>query len=182
MRTLTMIIWWSLTAAVSLAQTFKTVPTASNISWTGYAEAGSYAPTGSIKVKNGLISLKNGKLQAGGFLIIDMASINQENKELENHLKNDDFFAVDKFKTATFKISQVKGGIMSGIMTIKGISKAINFPYSLRKSSKGYVFSASLQIDRTQFNIKYNSSSYFQDLGNYAIKNEFDLNMCIVFN
>jgi polyisoprenoid-binding protein YceI len=148
----------------------------SNINWTGYAETGNYAPSGSIKIKSGMFGF-NGKTLTTGQVVIAMPTISHSNKELESHLKAADFFDVGKYQEAVFTLKTMKDNTVSGNLTIKGITQAINFPIVLTKNTTGLTLKAKIKVDRTLFGIKYNSKSYFQDIGSYAIKNEFDLDI-----
>lgn len=148
----------------------------SNINWTGYAEAGNYAPSGNIKIKSGRFSY-NGKTLTTGQVVMDMSTISHSNKELESHLKASDFFDVGKYQEAIFILNTMKNNIVSGNLTIKGITHAISFPVVLNKNTAGLMLKAKIKVDRTLFGIKYNSKSYFQDIGSYAIKNEFELDV-----
>ncbi|MCO5948003.1 YceI family protein [Mucilaginibacter flavidus] len=150
----------------------------SQIKWTGYAEAGGYAPTGTVKLKMGSIFFNSEQLISGK-IIIDMPTISTGNQEMEKHLKGKDFFDVAVYSEATFALSSMKNNIASGILTIKGISQKVAVPVMITKTNEGMVLKATLKVNRTKFNIKYNSKSYFQDLGNYAIKNEFDLDISL---
>jgi polyisoprenoid-binding protein YceI len=153
-------------------------PKKTTIQWTGYAEAGNYAPTGTIQLKVGNISFTGQKIAALN-LVIDMKTIAHENKDLQEHLKNDDFFGSTSYPEATFVMTSIKDNCMNGKLTIKNIIKPISFPFTITKQQEITLLTAKLKVDRTLFNIKYNSSSYFQDLGSYAIKNTFDLHIKI---
>ena len=153
----------------------------SNVKWTGYAEAGGYAPSGTVKIKSAALTLSGG-LPVSGKVIIDMTTLDQSNSEMETHLKGKDFFDVAAYPEAAFVLSAPKGNTLTGTITIKGISQQIIVPFSIAKTAGGILLKATFKIDRTKFNIKYNSKSYFQELGNYAIKNEFDLDINIAFS
>ncbi|WP_343523937.1 YceI family protein [Pedobacter sp.] len=150
------------------------------ITWTGHAQAGTYSPQGTLRLKSGTLSIKNGKLLAAK-IIVDMESLKHEKPDLQNHLKDKDFFDVKKYPEAIFTLKRVKGTIAYGELTVKGISQPVNFPFNLVKSGDALVLKANLSVDRTKFNIKYNSTSFFQDLGNYAIRNEFELTVNCIF-
>lgn len=157
----------------------KIDPAKSSIVWTGYAEAGNYSPSGTIAVKSGRLSVRNGSIKSGT-ITIDMTTLKHENNDLEKHLKDSDFFHCEKFPIASFTASTMKGTILSGKLTIKGITKLVSFPVQVNQKDGVFFIRGNLKIDRTLFNIKYNSSSFFQDLGSYAIKNEFLLAISIV--
>ena len=79
-------------------------------------------------------------------------------------------------------MSSFEDGVVKGKITIRGITKDITCPVKLEKSESKIVASGKLVVDRTKFDIKYNSSSYFQDLGSYAIKNDFLLTFELTFD
>ena len=86
------------------------------------------------------------------------------------------FFGVADHATSNLKITEVeKTGKnaynISGDLTIKGITKPIEFSASIY----GKKATANLKIDRTAFNIKYGSGSFFDGLKDNMIYDEFDL-------
>ena len=64
---------------------------------------------------------------------------------------------------------------------IRGKKQIISVPVKFQKQAENLIVAGTIVLDRTKFDIKYNSSSYFQDLGNYAIKNDFDLDYEFLF-
>lgn len=96
--------------------------------------------------------------------------------KLDGHLKADDFFGVEKFKTATlvFKNISTKNKnnyTVTADLTIKGITKPVTFDLVVN----GTTASANVKIDRTKYDIKYGSGSFFSDLGDKTINDEFEL-------
>ena len=156
----------------------------STIKWKGYKVTGEHY--GSIKLKHGALSFEGDKLTGGSF-IMDMTSIKTEdmdpeyNAKLDGHLKNDDFFGVKNHPTASLKITSVKAkGIFNRVnadLTIKGITKPISFDMSIKDNTA----TAVLKIDRTKYDIKYGSASFFDGLKDKAIKDEFDLDVTLKF-
>jgi polyisoprenoid-binding protein YceI len=157
-------------------------PKSSTIKWTGHAQTGVYSPSGTLKVKAGNVSLNEKGLITDAYIAIDMTSLHQDKEEMEAHLKGADFFDVAKFPEAIFKLSEIKGNTATGLLTIKGITHLLTFPFSISRQNDQLGIKATLQIDRTLYGIKYNSTSYFQDLGSYAIKNEFELEISLFAN
>lgn len=151
----------------------------SNIVWKGYKVTGSHQ--GTIALKSGSLNFNKKKLTGGEFTI-DMASItctdlNGEYKnKLEGHLKSDDFFGVKKNPTASLVFKNVKSTgknsyKIKGNLTIKGITKSV----TLNLSIYGNKANATLKIDRSKYNVKYGSTSFFDGLKDKAIYDEFDL-------
>jgi len=159
----------------------------SEVEWIGNKISGSH--NGKVKIKNGYV-LKKNDLLTGGEVIIDMESIsvddikhNKWNLSLVQHLKNEDFFDVKNFPTATLKIlssqrSSIKDKLNSNIeilgeLTIKNITNKI--PMNLYIDFEKNISKGELIIDRTKWDIKYGSSSFFDNLGDRAIYNDFIL-------
>ena len=118
---------------------------------------------------------------------MDMTTINTTDlegdykKKLDGHLKDNDFFGVETHKTASLTFTAVKPNgsnhIVEGDLTIKGITNKVRFNMSVTDNSA----TAKLKIDRTKFNIKYGSASFFDGLKDRAIYDEFDLNVTLSF-
>ncbi|WP_435412768.1 YceI family protein [Psychroserpens mesophilus] len=158
----------------------------SNISWKGYKVTGSHE--GTITLSKGTLMFDDNNNLTGGNFTMDMSSITVtdlkagEGKEkLEGHLKSDDFFGVNNHKQATFSINKVDGKNgtyrVYGDLTIKGITK----PATFQMIVKDNMASASFKIDRTKYDIRYGSASFFDDLKDKAIYDEFDLNVNLKF-
>jgi polyisoprenoid-binding protein YceI len=76
---------------------------------------------------------------------------------------------------AVFVLREVVDGQATGELTLKGITKPVRFPLTITTQPEGLRIKGTATIDRTQFGVNYNSSSFFQNLGSYAIRNEFTL-------
>jgi polyisoprenoid-binding protein YceI len=169
----------------SMAQEVKFDVAKSELKWTGKKVAGAH--WGFVTLKSGALTLKNDKISSGKF-VIDMTTINVKdlepgewNQKLEAHLKNDDFFGVDKFPTATLEITQSDAFVkneanVSGKLTIKGITQPINF--KALKTNTGY--SATITVDRTKYGVRYGSGQFFQSLGDNMIYDDFTLEVKLV--
>lgn len=168
---------------------FKVDVQKSNIAWNGKKVAGQHS--GNIKLTGGTLSLNDGKLSNGSFNI-NMNSITCTDLQgewadkLVGHLKADDFFGVEKFPTSSFvitKVSPASAGTVniSGNLTIKGITKAISFPASMSVSGNTLTASAKgVKVDRTRYDIRYGSKSFFDSIGDKAIDDEFTLDITLV--
>ena len=133
----------------------------------------------------------DGSKLKGGSFSIDMTTINCEDlpgrakAKLENHLKSNDFFEVVNHPKATFVITKVKvtgSGVyqVTGDMTIKNITNEIQFPARVVKSGNKVEATADLTIDRSTFNVRYGSGSFFDDLGDRLIYDDFELSVSLV--
>lgn len=163
----------------------------SKVVWLGKKVTGEH--TGHINLASGNLEINDGKLSGGNFTV-DMTSItntdieNEEyNGKLVGHLKSDDFFGVEKFPTATFVIKNVKSQTatkynVKGDITIKGITQSIEFPVEISVMDSKAVASASITIDRSKFDVKYGSGSFFDGLGDKMIYDDFTLSVTLVAN
>ena len=173
------------TATVS-AQTKKVDATKSSINWTGKKVTGSHE--GTINLKDGKLIFKGKKL-IGGTFNVDMTSMivtdlkaGQGKEKLEGHLKADDFFGTDKHETATLVFKKVATKspnvyAVTGDLTIKGITKPVSFDLTTTANSA----TTKVVIDRTKYDIKYGSGSFFDNLGDKAINDNFDLAVALKF-
>ncbi len=157
----------------------------STITWKGYKVTGSHQ--GTLNIKSGHLVFNENRL-IGGEFVIDMATLTNTDLEgeykgkLEGHLKSDDFFGVEKHPTATLVFNDVKATgknsyDVQGALTIKGITNEIIFEISVYGSKA----TASLKIDRSKFNVRYGSASFFDNLKDKTIYDEFDLNADLEF-
>lgn len=152
----------------------------SKVAWSGTKIVGG-GHEGDLKVKSGYITFAGGKPVAAE-VVMDMNTINctdlaagsKSKQKLEAHLKNDDFFAVSEYPTATLKATSFKpyqGSIyaVEGELTIRGVTKPIGFTVDLVQAATTTKGSGSFEFDRVEFNVKYNSSQLFKTLGDKAI-------------
>ena len=167
---------------ISLAQRNVTIDTKNSlVNWTGHAEIGTYAPAGTLNLAQGTVSLKGNEITAA-LLTVDMKSMNQENSDLVNHLKSQDFFDVEKYPASTIKIDRVSGGNAFGQITIKNKTLPLLCPVTIVKTGNQLLVTGRTVIDRTKYGIVYNSGSFFSGLGDRAIKNTFDVAFSVVVN
>lgn len=171
-------------------ETYKIDTQKSVIEWTGKKVLGQH--NGELKLASGAIITQD-NIPAKGNFAINMSSIS--NKDLEDadskgkllgHLKSEDFFGVEKFPEAQFAVTKItnsgKGNIIvAGNLTIKGITNPISFPAAYTINGNTLTAkAANVRVDRTKYNIKYNSKSFFESIGDKAIEDEFILNLNIV--
>ena len=101
---------------------------------------------------------------------------------LENHLKSDDFFDVEKYSKASLKIISAKmqkegHQKVKGNLTIKDITNPISFDMFINENSS----KADLIFDRSKFNVKHRSSSFFSNLGDKLIYDDIELEVILNF-
>jgi len=94
---------------------------------------------------------------------IETDSVDTSHAERDKHLRSPDFLDVEKFPTSTFVSTGFKDGIMSGDLTLHGVTKAVQIPVKLigegpGRMGKGYNagFEGELTIDRRDFGMDKN--------------------------
>lgn len=161
------------------AQTTKKVDASkSKVLWLAKKVGGQHS--GDIALKEGALVFKGKKLVGGNFTV-DMKTINTTDLQgewkdkLDGHLKNDDFFAVEKFPASTlvFKSIGAKSAntyTVTADLTIKGVTAPVTFDIVANKG----VANATVMVDRTKYDIKY-ASKNFGALADKSIDDEFEL-------
>lgn len=172
-------------------QSYSAKVNESTVEWKGFKPAGEHF--GTISISEGSLIANGNTIITGSFTIDmntivdkDMAPDNEYSAKLVNHLKSSDFFDVKKFPTAKFDISgtkKVKGkNHIVGYLTIKGIRKEISFPAKVSKNEMGDLVleSETFKINRADFNIKYKSKTFYANLKDKFIYDEFEMKVKIV--
>ena len=161
----------------------------SKVAWLG-TELTTKTHFGSLRAHSGNLKIDKGGEVAGN-ITIDMQSIIVEDlkgrsKEvLENHLKSDDFFGSNNFPTATLEFRSLNrydndgGQIFNGNLTIKGITNEVEFSAKLIKQTPLLHAVGKLVFDRSKYNVRFRSGSFFDDLGDKLILDniEVDINL-----
>ena len=184
-RNLVIALMIAFSGNVLLAQKMDVDPEKSSIKWLG--KKISYSHEGNIMFKDGFLELKDDQIVAGKF-VVDMTSITNtdiedegRNQRLVGHLKSDDFFGVEKYPTASFVVIQASKFVngkatVSGEITIKGKTEQITF--EVEKSGNQY--NSTVNIDRSKFDVRFGSDSFFDNLGDNAIADIFSLDITLV--
>lgn len=168
---------------------FQIQTSSSNVNWTGKKVLGLH--TGTINIANGFIDIIDNAI-VGGEIQIDMTSIvitDIEDKKTHDdflaHLLNDDFFSVDKFKTAKLtitgstKIEKNKLKI-DGNLTVKDITHPVSFIATVEIFTDYLHSLGEIVIDRTLYNIRYGSGKFIDNLGDKLIYDDFVLQFKLV--
>jgi polyisoprenoid-binding protein YceI len=161
----------------------------SNIEWIAGKVTGEHR--GVVKLEGGTLALEDNNLKSGNFTI-DMKTMactdlkGSSAQSLLGHLKGEDFFSIEKYPTATFaltKVSPITNNLVSitGNLTIKGITNSVTFPANIKKQKNSFSAAArDVKVDRTKYDIRYRSKSFFGDIGDKAIDDTFLLNISLV--
>ncbi|GHA52928.1 YceI family protein [Pontibacter akesuensis] len=174
-------------AAPAKARAYNVDVAKSDLKWHAKKVTGEHM--GNIGLKSGQMLVEGNKI-VGGTFVIDMNAMTcsdikdaEYNGKLIGHLKSDDFFSVEKHPTATFKITEVKSNAkaaagkpnatVTGDLTIKGITKPVSFPATVSVRNGVATAKGDVTIDRSKYDVRYGSNSFFDGLGDKAIMDEF---------
>lgn len=174
-------------------ETYAVSDESTKIEWIGFKTYSDDQHNGVISVKEGDITVENGEIVAGSF-VIDMNSIqdlsmdgNEEyQQKLVGHLKSADFFDVENHPVGTFNITAVEAvegsedgatHNISGNLKLRGEEKNITFP-AMVSMEEGTVNikTPEFVIDRTNWNVTYGSAN----LGSIAKDKLIDNNIKLV--
>ena len=174
---------------------YKVDAAQSKVAWNGKKVTGEH--NGTINIAGGSFQVAKNKV-VGGSVDIDMNSIvnldladKEYNQKLVGHLKSEDFFSAEKHPKATFKITSltpIKGAAAgaanytaNGNLTIKGITKPVTFPVNVAVNGNTITAkSDAVVLDRTKWDIRYGSKSFFSNIGDKAIHDDFTVQFNVV--
>lgn len=185
LKTIALAFAVALSTLTVTAQTKKVDVSKSTINWVGKKVTGEHS--GTVAIKSGALVFKKDVLKGGNFTV-DMTSLNatdlsgEYQGKLNGHLKADDFFGTDKFPTSTlvFKTIAAKGNgvyTVTADLTIKAKTNPVTFDITV----KGDTATTAFKVDRTKYDIKYGSKSFFEGLGDKTIYDDFDLAVNLKF-
>ncbi len=182
------------TAGETKGKTLAVSKADSKINWLGKKVTGQH--NGTIDVLNGEVMVDNGKV-TGGKVVIDMKTIKnldltdaETNTKLVKHLSSADFFESDKYPTSTLELVKVEelkdatkpnvNSTVTANLTMKDVTKSITFPAEIKIENGALTAKADFDIDRTDWNIKYGSGKFFDNLGDKMINDKFNLNISVI--
>lgn len=156
-----------------------------------------YVDRGTVQLKNGSVEVKDGAFTSGSF-VIDMTTIaakstgrNAGEDMLSKHLKSEDFFNVEKFPESTITVKSVVKKdtdpasfdyTVTADLAVKGIKNEVQFPATIYKTGEKVKATASISLDRSKWDIRYGSDTFFDNLGDKVIDNIFTIDMSLVFD
>lgn len=161
----------------------------STLKWTGKPIVGG-GHEGTIQFVSGSVTFSTTGLPTEAEFVVDMNTIKSTDmdgngaKDLEEHLKSDDFFSVAKYPKANLSLLKVvplasaKGTQeiqVTGLLTIKGITNQVVFPATIFREKGELMIKAELKIDRTKWDVNYQSKSIFTNLKDGIISDEITM-------
>lgn len=166
-KTALIIVLSIITSSLSYTQEKLTINTSkSKLKWFGEYSFYFGGHNGTISFKEGYFE-KTGDVITGGTFVIDMNSIvcldiddEEANESLVNHLKDEDFFEVNKFPTAQLTITRVEyhdntSMKVNANLTIRGVTLPVSFNAKVDYNKQQ--MTTKFKIDRQRWGIDYNS-------------------------
>jgi hypothetical protein len=170
-------------------------PDLSEVAWEGKRITGG-GHDGTIGIREGEFYAYDGAL-LGGEIIIDMTQIvvldiedPENNARLKGHLESDDFFSVADHPRAKLEIVRfdpIEGAASGeanyrvfGNLTIKEITHGIAFDAVVDLAEEWMEASAEFSFDRSLYEVRFGSGSFFDDLGDNLILDEILLRVNVV--
>ncbi len=156
----------------------------SSLQWFGEKVTGKH--DGTIQLKEGHITMKDGQITQGEF-VIDMTTIANRDVEdaeykakLEGHLKSDDFFGVGTYPVSKLEIKEATK-FQQNKATVKAhlTIKKTTLPVEFEVEQKDGMMHATIVVDRSKYDVRYGSGSFFEGLGDKMIYDEFTMKVVI---
>ena len=157
-----------------------------HLMWKGSSLKGSHS--GYVYISKGELVIENSNL-VGGSVEIDMKTIQDGGHRNDNnliiHLKSPDFFDVKKFPISKMKITEVTSisegnKKITGDLTIKGITHPVTFPAKIEIKDSIVKMEAGLAIDRTKWDVRYNSGKFYDNLADRVISDSIVFQIKII--
>ena len=102
-------------------------------------------------------------------------TVNTESKKRDKHLKNEDFFYVEKYPEICFKSANIehtdKGYLAHGELTLHGVSKHIEVPIT----KEGNKLKGSINLNRLDYKLG-------ESTGTFMVGNEVEITIICVLN
>lgn len=148
-------------AATQGAASYAFDQASSKLDWTGAKVTAKH--DGSFQKFDGTVSFVAGAPEKSSVTVdIDAASLTTTPEKLVGHLKSADFFDVAKFPKASFASTSIKAGgekgathTVTGNLTLKGTTKSITFPATVRAEGDRVKVNAEFAINRKDFGLVY---------------------------
>jgi polyisoprenoid-binding protein YceI len=174
--------------------TYRLVPGASQMRWQGRRPLiQGYFDNGTIAIASGQAVVADDALLSGS-VVVDMTTINASTTgrgdgedRLTQHLKSADWFDVEQYPESRFVINEAPiqddgTVLLIGMLTIQDRTHPLRFPVTVAQQADTLVIVATdIPIDRTQWDIRYGSGSFFDNLGEQLIDDIFTLSFTAVF-
>ena len=157
------------------------------VQWTG-TKVGTIEE-GTVMLRSCTFSVDHGMFEKGS-MVIEMNGIKATSqtgeaaRKLTQHLRSEDFFDVAQFPTASFVVTSTRADgmgnlVLSGALTIKGETKEAEAQMRFA-SADPVIATLDFLFDRSDFDVRFGSGSFFEDLGDNLISDMVGIKMALV--
>ena len=126
---------------------------------------------GTFEGLSGNITFDTAQLATANFTIsVDSKSVDTDMEARDNHLRKEEYFDVEKYPKLSFRSTKVSTTnkpeylYMTGIITIKNVSKEISFPFTQKAKDGGILFEGEFKLNRRDFGVGGKSFSMSDEL------------------
>jgi polyisoprenoid-binding protein YceI len=120
---------------------------------------------------SGAITFDPAQLASASFNVtVDAKTVDTDMEARDNHLRKAEFFDVEKFPKLSFRSTKISTTnkpdylYMSGVLTIKNVSKEISFPFTQKAKDDGILFEGEFRLNRRDFGVGGKSFSMSDEL------------------
>ena len=183
--------------AAAISATYSKVASDSALAWRATHLGGVQPRFGKVRLKSAQITVAKGALKQAE-VVIDMDSITVENfaadeagkkTKLTQHLKNADFFDVEKFPSAKFELAsatKAQGAFnyaIKGALTIKQVSKPVVFKANVAISDTAITIkSEKFVVDRSDWSLTYHAEGSEGVPLDYLIADDIEFSITATIN
>jgi len=152
MRTLFILLIASITAMAFTSSELKPVDANEAVTFT--IKNFGINTNGELKGIRGTIKWDAANPSASVFNVtVDANTINTGIDMRDNHLRKEEYLNVEKYPFISFVSTAVSANNVTGNLTIKGVTKQVSFPFTVKPSTGGFVFEGSFSINRRDFGV-----------------------------
>ncbi|CAN5570123.1 YceI family protein [soil metagenome] len=158
---LAILLFLTLLFGYSRAQIFLPVDEGSSVKFS--IKKFGFSTNGSFTGLKGKILFDASNTAITSFMVtVDAGSVNTDNSTRDKHLRKEDYFDAVKYPLISFGSTNITRDatgkfLITGNLTIKGVTKQISFPFTAVAQNNAYLFSGSFTINRRDFGVGGNS-------------------------
>ena len=171
---------------VAITGTYNVLGDHNHVDWKAWHLGKTGERYGKVSLQDAEASVNEGSL-VGGKFVMDLTALTVENfgddtaqnEKLKGHLTSGDFFLTDSFPTATFEITNVDttsgdfNSVLTGNLTIKGVSKSISFKSNVEITKEAVsIASETFEVNREDWGLTYHNEGTVGVPADYLIANE----------
>lgn len=126
---------------------------------------------GTFEGLSGAITFDPASLATASFTVsVDAKTVDTDIEARDNHLRKEEYFDVEKYPKISFRSTKISTTnkpeylYMTGVITIKNVSKEISFPFSQKAQDGGILFEGEFKLNRRDFGVGGKSFSMSDEL------------------